>query len=79
MVIERIREKNPDKTIIIILDNWAKKTRRKAKMSNTIDEGGGGVYGVELVVVNHESKGLEEELVRDCYSGLVKPEEEPIR
>ena len=33
--LEKIREKNPDKTIVIILDNfkshWARKTRKKAK------------------------------------------------
>lgn len=33
--LEKIREKNPDKTLILILDNfkshWAKKTREKAK------------------------------------------------
>jgi len=38
--LEKIREKNPDKTIVVILDNfrshWAKKTRRKAKKLNMV-------------------------------------------
>ena len=38
--LERIRERNPEKTIVIILDNfrshWAKKTRRKARKLNII-------------------------------------------
>ncbi len=38
--LEKIREKNPDKTIVIILDNfrshWARKTRRKAKELNIV-------------------------------------------
>ena len=38
--LEKTREKNPDKTIFIVLDNfsshWAKKTRRKAKKLNIV-------------------------------------------
>ena len=38
--LEKIREKNPDKIIIIVLDNfrshWARKTRRKAKKLNMV-------------------------------------------
>ena len=38
--LEKIRQKNPDKTIIIILDNfrshWTEKTRRKARNLNII-------------------------------------------
>ena len=38
--LEKIREKNPGKTIVIILDNfrshWTEKTRRKARNLNII-------------------------------------------